>query len=70
MQREWFPTNLTILGCSGLSPGLLVPRLHRHVCRCLRLSYYRLERLRSSAVFLWVDCVWLRTYLQVLVGIA
>jgi hypothetical protein len=67
---EYFPTNSNILGRSSLDPGLLVPRLHPHVCRSPRVSHHWLKRLRSSAVFLWVDCVRLRTYLQVLVGIA
>lgn len=66
---EWFPTNSTILGRSSLDPGLLVPRLHPHDYRCPMVSYYRLERLCSSALFLWIDCIRLRTYLQVRVGI-
>jgi len=68
--REWLRINLTILGRLSLDPGLLVPRLHLRVCRCSRVSHLRLERLCSSAVFLWVAYVRLQTYLGVHIRMA
>lgn len=65
--REY--SNSNHLGRSSLDPRLLVPRFHLHVCRCPRVSHCRLECLCSSAVFLGIACLRLRTYLQVLVGI-